>query len=176
MPRKESERDRVLAEFDAMMAKQRQRKMVRLTIGEVSGVDMPATLVPGWVVMKSTEPGGETMDAMEQLNSEALTLVKDGIVASLAAGIAYLADHKPELAVKAQKAAQVQAIAKAEAAAKAAENEPKTANEKLAAAGKELWQAGRANTPEQGYVMAMEFNPDLVEEALNDANTNELGY
>lgn len=171
------EKDRVLAEFDAMMAKQRQRKMVRLTIGEVSGVEAPAHAAGGgWIVTKSTEPGGETMDAMEQLNSEALTLVKDGIVASLAAGIAYLADHKPELAVKAQKAAQVQAIAKAEAAAKAAENAPQTANEKLAAAGKELWLAGRANTPEQGYVMAMEFNPDLVEEALNDANTNELGY
>lgn len=170
------EKDRVLAEFDAKTFKQRQRKMVNIDMKEFSGVDMPAHLTPGWVVMKSTEPGGETMDAMEQLNSEALTLVKDGIVASFAAGIAYLADHKPQLAVKAQKAAQVQAIAKAEAAAKAAEKEPQTANEKLAAAGKELWLAGRANTPEQGYVMALEFNPDLVEEALNDANTNALGY
>lgn len=86
-----------------------------------------------------------------------------------AQAISRLADKKPDLVFKAEKARQTKVDSDRAAAAVAKAEEPQTATERLTAEGQRLWREGRAKSAAQGFVMAMEFYPELSEASLNDS-------
>lgn len=123
---------------------QQQRKMVGIDVVETSGVDHPAHLAEGWVVMKSASPeqveglfgslntmkgtnvpekAGEAQPSVEDLQKQLVELTKERDEAVAKAAAAVVPETKPETAEDLLKSADLP-VAVREALAKAqAENE-----------------------------------------------------
>lgn len=158
-------KESVMERLRAALTGKKQRKMTRIDVSETSGVDFPAHGVLGWAVIK-----GEGMTELDILEREAAKLVAAGTVLNKAAGIAWLADHRPELALKAQ-AAHAKQFAKEQAAGKPEESAPAMgeSQEKLMATAKEYFISGRVATVAAGVVMAMEHYPEVADQALTES-------
>lgn len=174
----ETEKDRVLKEFEARVAldakhKTQQRKMVRINVEETSAVDAPAHLVSGWAVIKEAGTG---RPELTKLNAAVKELIASGKASSTYDAVAKLADTLPDLllAVQLEEAAahkgedpvmKAQTVTKVQPVVKA---EGETAQQKILAQAREMFIAGRVNSIAQGVELTAKLYPELADEAMSE--------
>lgn len=184
-------KDEALAKFDE---KQRQRKMLNISVLETSGVDVPAHGVLGFAVMKaeSNPLDPRSKEAIQARKKEHADKIKDRIrqiqaqrtgkpvdtkefedaVKELMASkkltraqaIAQLSEDKPDLVQKAREVLNAQQ----EQATVAKTEKPETAQDKILAKATELFQEGRAKSVASGVELATKLYPEIAEQALNE--------
>jgi hypothetical protein len=112
-------------------------------------------------------------DPIKAFEDAILELLKASQGLSKPQAIARLVDTEPDMVMKALKAQEKLDAAPVAPVIKAAE-EPKTAQEQIAAHARDFHLSGRVESMPEGYMLAARLYPELAEDALTESFESNL--